>query len=206
MQLGSYRIPDSPFRLPRLVEDVKRMYEQYSSNIVRYAHKNENLAKRWGYSRSRNGAFWAELAAAKSYGLLVGRGHVRVTDLAKRIISGEKIVQDQAYFDALQNILLWRELYRRYGLDLPVQGLDVAMVEITGCDPSTARNLEGSIRKAYSEDFSRVRGSKIIGPLIQSSPSEDTIELKIGREYHRFELTIEGKRKAIEVLRLLKVE
>ena len=183
------------------------MYEQYSSSIVRYAHKNNNLAKRWGYSHARNGAFWSELAAAKSYGLLVGRGHVRVTDLAKRIITGEKIVQDQAYFDALQNILLWRELYRCYGLDLPVQGLDVAMVEITGCDPSTARNLEESIRKAYSEDLSRVRGSKIIGPLIQSSPEdtiEDTIELKIGREYHRFELTIEGKRKAIEVLRLQK--
>jgi len=51
-----------------------------------------------------------------------------------------------------------------------------------------------------------MRGSKIVAPLNQSSPSEDTIELRIGREYHQFELTTEGKRKAIEVLKLLKTE
>ena len=175
-------------------------------NVVRYAHKNDSLANVWGYSHSRNGAFWAELAAAKSYGLLAGRGHVRITESAKRIIAGDVRVRDQAYFDALQNILLWRELYRRYGLELPAQGLEEVLVEITGCDESTAHNLEGSIRKAYSEDFSRMHGSKIVGPLNQSSPSEDTIELRIGREYHQFELTTEGKRKAIEVLKLLKTE
>ena len=110
---------------------------------------------------------------------------MRLTELAKRLTTVED-ERDQAgaYFEAVMNIALWRELHRRHQFSMPSQDLWKDIREITECDPQTARNVESFVREAFEEDTNSIRNFTFTttGSMSQrvTSESGDRIEIIAG--------------------------
>jgi len=67
------------------------------------------VAARLGYKSVENGAYRGRLTAVKMYGLVDGRGRLRVTELANRIIQPERPdVRQAALIEAFENVPLFK--------------------------------------------------------------------------------------------------
>ena len=208
MRLGSLTLPD--YRLPVLVSDVKKIQERFPGQVVRYANKNPGLARLLGYSSTRNGAFLSKLTAMRAYGLLQGRAtHVIISTLAKRVINGENVSdQQKAYHECVMRIFLWRELLDRHGFSLPTAPLWQELTVITGCTEADARNSEALVRKAYAEDMAPLSLSQPVKtPGQVEEPAESQfIEIHAGDLHMKLPFTGEYLDMAIDALRKLKTQ
>ncbi len=213
MKLGEYTIPDNPNRLPLLVEVTKKIYDTYKSDAIPNATKNDALAQLLGFKSSNNGAYWNRLTALRTYGLLEGRGDLRVSQLGKDLTYGTGETKSHAAFKAFQNIGLWRELYKAHRFQLPTQDFWAKLAKIANCEPPVAKSNQQYVSEAFAEDSKLITSSK------QGTGGEDEmtsleqqpqgtpqyIEIKAGPYFHRLPFTTQGKKIALEALQLLEV-
>jgi hypothetical protein len=213
MKIGNYGVPSNPFRLPKLVEDVKRIYDTYKADVIKNPNKNDALAQLLEYKSSRNGQYWNKVAAMRAFGLLEGRGDVRVSELAKHLTYGTESQKKDAAQKVFFNIPLWKELYNRYRLQLPKQDFWAKLQNITGCEAPEARSNEQFVYEAFSEDAKVLETVNIQGSASDEFMQTDEqplgtpqfIEIKAGPYFHRLPLTAQGKKVAIETIQMLDV-
>ena len=213
MKLGSHTVPDSPNRLPYLIDATKKIYDTYKSDAIPNATKNDALAQLLGFKSSNNGAYWSRLTALKTYGLLEGRGDARVSQLGKDITYGTEDVKGQAALKAFQNISLWKELYDAHRLQLPSQDFWAKLAKIANCEPPVAKSSEQFVRDAFEEDAKVIRSIKQdVGGEDELTPIEQQpqgatqyIEIKAGPYFQRLPFTAQGKKIALETLQLIDV-
>lgn len=213
MKLGEYTVPDSPNRLPLLIDVTKKIYDTYKSDSIPNATKNDALAQLLGFKSSNNGAFWQRITALKTYGLLEGRGDLRVSQLGKDITYGTGETKAQASLRAFQNIGLWKELYNAHRLRLPTQDFWAKLAKIANCEPPVAKSGEQFVSEAFAEDAKLITSSKEesggdmeLTPINQeTSGTVQYIEIRAGPYFHRLPFTVQGKKIALEALQLLEV-
>jgi len=215
LKIGNYTVPWNPFRLPKLIDDVKKIYDTYKGDSIKNPNKNDALAQLLGYKSSRNGQYWNRMAAMRAYGLIEGRGDVRVSDLAKQLTYGSGSQKSDAALKAFFNIPLWKELYNRYRLELPRQDFWAKLANIAGCEAPEAKSSEQFVNDAFSEDAKVLDTVKTHGLTegemmptdqpIQEVAAPQYIEIKAGPYFHRLPFTAQGKKIALEALQLIEV-
>jgi hypothetical protein len=213
MRIGNYVVPSDPFRLPRLVADVKKIYETYKADAIKTPNKNDSLAQLLEYKSSRNGQYWNKIAAMRAFGLLEGRGDVRVSEPAKHLTYGTESQKKDAAQKVFFNIPLWKELYNRYRLQLPKQDFWAKLANITGCEAPEAKSNEQFVYEAFSEDAKvletvNVQGSasdEFMQTEEQVGGTPQFIEIKVGPYFHRLPFTAQGKKIAVETIQMLEV-
>jgi len=215
MKIGNYTVPPNPFRLPKLIEDIKKVYDTYKGDPIKNPNKNDTLAQLLGYKSSNNGQYWNELAAMRIYGLVEGRGDVKVSDLAKQLTYGESSQKGEAALKAFFNISLWKELHGRYRFDLPKQDFWAKLQNIADCEAPDAKSNERFVYKAFSDDAKVLETVKTyslgedemmpIDQQMQGVATPQYIEIKAGPYFHRLPFTAQGKKVALEALQLIEV-
>ncbi len=213
MKLGNYTVPDNPNRLPLLIDVTKKIYDTYKSDAISNAIKNDALAQLLGFKSSNNGAYWTRLTALRTYGLLEGRGDLRVSQLGKDLTYGTGETKSQAAFKAFQNIGLWKELYKAHRLQLPSQDFWAKLAKIANCEPPVAKSNQQFVSEAFAEDTKVITSSKqdvggedeLTSIEQQSGGTTQYIEIKAGPYFHRLPFTVQGKKIALEALQLLEV-
>jgi len=216
MKLGDHTIPDNPNRLPFLIDVTKKIYDTYHSDTIKNANKNDALAQLLEFKSSNNGAYWNRLAALKAYGLLEGRGDIRVSQLGKDTTYGTGQTRAEAVLKAFLNISLWKSLYEAHRLELPSQDFWAKLQKIANCEPPVAKSGEAFIREAFEEDAKVIRSIKqeVIEETILTPPEQTTqgisgtphyIEIRAGPYFHRLPFTAQGKKVALEALQLIEV-
>lgn len=169
MQIGNYSIPESPHRLPELIIQIKKIYEVYDRNEIKDALKNDTLAKLLGYKSSNNGSYQRKLRAFRDYGLLEGKGSVKVTLRTENILYGKEEDKNQALREAFLSIPLWNKLFEKYGKSLPQSDFWAHIKEITGCSPKEAQDKEAYIKEAFAKDASVISDLDILNSVNMES-------------------------------------
>ena len=156
MQVGNYSIPDSPNRLPDLLDHLRKIYDVYSRNDIKDVLKNDGLAKLLNYKSSNNGSYQRKIKGFREYGLLEGKGDLRVSARGENILYGTEDERNKALKDAFLSIPLWNKFFEKFGKNLPMSDFWLHLKETTGCSPKDAQDLENSVRDAYTKDASAV--------------------------------------------------
>ena len=142
---------------PELYDDVKKLYEKFGQSDV----DQETVAQLWGHKSAKSSQFsFVKLGSLRSYGLIDGRGKIKVSDLGKRLTfpADEAVLMD-AIVEAIRRVPLWKIFFDDFtakGNDLPTDTLWMNLRRIVGEDelpPEEAKNKAKIIRKAYSEDL-----------------------------------------------------
>lgn len=210
MQIGNLTLPDNPYRLPLLLLDVSKIYQAYPKGIIGRAYEDDKLAKLLGYVSAYNGAYWNRLSALKHYGLLEGRPHVTLTELAKKLTTTQdEVERSGAYFEAVNKIALWRELYKIHGFKLPQQNLWKDIAKITECKPDLAHEVESFVRQAFEVDTNSIKAFQFQAPSaymqVDIRPVDPTtIEIRAGPYNYQLPFTHEGLEMAIRTLKMIK--
>lgn len=163
MQIGSKAIPF--FRLSStLFNDIKTIYEKFGNNDVEQGVVSEVL----GHKSPASGTFKNKIASMRDYGLIDGRGKIRVTEIGEKIAFHQN---DEEYNDALirgvNRIPLWHELYEKFtvkGLDLPDADFWLEIRDSCGLTIEQAKSLAPDVRSAYREDIKFVRAPRSSTP------------------------------------------
>lgn len=195
MKIGNYTIPT--LRLfPKIYADIKLIYENYRLDE---AEDMKAVSRLLGH-KSPSGAFHSKLRDMRLYGLLESRG-IKVTSLAEKLTYGTDDEKIEATNKAILNVPLWKELYSRFGAELPSDNFWVQLQRITDIDPVEAQKQEDSVRKAYLDDVSHIKarktdksGGKPMG-LEKFDVSVSTINIQAGQ----FNQTIPYTKKGIEL-------
>lgn len=162
---------------PELFDDIKKLYGKFGQDEV----DQEAVAQLWGHKSAKSSQFnFVKLGALRSYGLIEGRGKIKVSDLGRRLTyaKNEKEGND-AIAEAIKNVPLWRRLFDDYtakGEDLPTDTFWMDLRRIVGegkLPPEEAKNKAKIVRKAYFEDL------KYYKP--EFKPEEEEDELKAGK-------------------------
>jgi hypothetical protein len=152
VKIGSYSIPD--LRLfPKIHEGIRLIYENYR---LEEAEDEEAVAKLCGHKSAKSGAWFSKVADMRLYGLLESRG-IKATSLAEKLTYGTDEEKQEAINKAVLNIPLWKELYSRFGVELPESNFWVQLQRITGLDPLEAQKHADLIIKAYLDDASHIK-------------------------------------------------
>lgn len=215
MRIGNFRVSNNPYRLPRVVGRTKQIYDTYKADVITKATKNDALAQLLGYKSSNNGAYLAELSALKAYGLLEGRGNVRVSETGKQATYGVNEQKPNALLKAFLNIPLWKALYDRYRLELPSQDFWAKLQHITGCEAPEAKSNEQFITEAFYTDANLIKSVKPTTttgegltkggiPSREKLPSGEFIEITAGSFYQRLPLSLDSLEVAEAMLKVLK--
>lgn len=171
MKVGSYDIPLS--RLPTLVDEVKIIYNQFPTDEIT---DMEIIAKLLNHKSASSGAFRQKLADFRAYGLIEGRGGVKVSGLAKRIAyetpdnPKDKI---QAYKEAVLRIPLWKDFYARWGTNIPRDQFWAQLTKITGLEAPQAQSVQEEVRSAYLTDTKEIPAQTSMTSPTADSPKGD---------------------------------
>jgi hypothetical protein len=215
VRIGNFTIPDNPNRLPRLLSIAKKIYDTYKGDVIPNYRKNDALAQLLGYKSANNGSYLGVIAALKAYGLIEGRGDIKVSEIAKKATYGNEDEKGNALFTAFLNIPLWKALYDRYRLELPTQDFWAKLQHITGCEAPEAKSMETFITEAFYTDANLIKSVKITTHTgeglmpkeklpTETVPSGEFIEVTAGRFYQRLPLTIESVEVVEAMLKVLK--
>ncbi len=215
MQIGNFSIPDNPNRLPRLIGIAKKIYDTYKGDVIPNYRKNDALAQLLGYKSANNGAYLGVIAALKAYGLIEGRGDIKVSEVAKKATYGNEEEKGKALLTAFLNIPLWKALYDRYRLELPTQDFWAKLQHITGCEAPEAKSMEAFITEAFNVDANLIKSVKITTTIgerlmpkeklaMETAPSGEFIEVTAGQFYQRLPLSIESIEVVEAMLKVLK--
>lgn len=154
VKIGSYTIP--LLRLfPKIHDNVKLIYENYRLDEAEDVKAVSSLL---GH-KSPSGAFNSKLRDMRIYGLLEPRG-IKATSLTEKLTYGTEDKKAEATNKAILNVPLWKELYSRFGAELPPDNFWVQLQRITDIDPLEAQKQADSVRKAYLDDVSHIKASK----------------------------------------------
>lgn len=137
--------------------DVKKLYGKFGQSEV----EQETAAQLWGHKSAKSSQFrFVKLGSLRNYGLIEGRGKIKVSDLGKRLTFPENDKEgNDAIVEAIKNVPLWKTLFDNYtakGEDLPTDTFWMDLRRIVGEDelpPEEAKTKAEIIRKAYFEDL-----------------------------------------------------
>jgi hypothetical protein len=177
MELGSHEIPENRL-VPNVIADVKKIYEVQKRDPV----TTKDIAGIFEYKMYNTGVFYRRLNAMVTYGVLEqsGRGTFRISDLGEALAYPENDEKEKEFkTQAVLNVSLWKEIYRKYGKNPPSDSFWVILKNIAGIDPSIAKKVESVVRKWYSEDISNISEAFADGvPSEQKPLSSGTANLK----------------------------
>ena len=124
-KLGSYSYPD--IRFGDAVELASRISTKFKGTV-----SVKGLAWELGMAEG-SGTLFAKVAALRDFGLIEGRGELRISQLAQRILHPSSLEEGlQARAEAFQRVELLRLLYQRFQGELPDDlGMLVGLEEIT---------------------------------------------------------------------------
>jgi len=162
MDVGkNYSYPDIRI-YPTLTDIVKKIHGKFENQRIK---DKEMLAKFLGHT-GVTGAFNARMAALRAYGLIEGRGYVKITETGRKIAlpdSSKPNEADEGLLEAVLKVPLWRVFYDRWtskGEELPESSFWVDLKEIAGIVPDEARKIANQVRKAYLDDIRYVKAIK----------------------------------------------
>jgi len=207
LRIGRYSVP--AIRLyPTLIDAIRRLYNRFREGEV--SDLNE-VAITLNHTSAKSGAFLLKLTALRAYGLIDGRGKIRISELGSSLAyPKDRSEEEKALEKAVTNIPLWKELYLRFGVNLPKQGFAEELAKITGATLEEAKAKEEWVRRAYLDDLlpltSRPSTKEEI-PLQPKKPEEkmgEYIEFTAGEIHLRLPLTKEGIEAVEAALAILK--
>lgn len=142
---------------PELYDDVKKLYGKFGQDEV----DQENVAQLWGHKSAKSSQFaFVKLGSLRRYGLIEGRGKIKVSDLGRRLTYPKNDKEgNDAIVDAIKKVPLWKILFDSYtakGEDLPTDTFWMDLRRIVGEDklpPEEAKKTAKKVRKAYFEDL-----------------------------------------------------
>jgi hypothetical protein len=151
-----YSIPDMRI-YPELYDDIKKLYGKFGQGEV----DPETVAQLWGHKSSKSSQFRVtKLGCLRAYGLIDGRGKIRVSTLGKNLTypqNEEELMT--AIVETVKKIPLWKWLFDTFtskGRDVPTDTLWMDLRQLVGEDklpPEDAKNKAELVRKAYFEDL-----------------------------------------------------
>ena len=124
-RLGTYSYPD--IRFGDSVEIAGRILSKFRGTVT-----VKGMAWELGMAEN-SGTLFAKIATLRDFGLVEGRGELRVSDLARRILHPVSPEEGrQARIQAFQRVDLLRALYERFEGEAPDDGsLLIGLEEIT---------------------------------------------------------------------------
>lgn len=146
MKIGTYTIPNN--RLKDLIEDAKKVYEKFPNEEI----ESEFIAHSINNSPT-SGSFKQKLADLRTYGLLEGRGKIRISELGKKVTYGHEDEKREAFEKIIRNIPLWGIFLDKYGLSIKEDNFWVDLAKITGLERPESQNKADWVRKSYLEDI-----------------------------------------------------
>jgi hypothetical protein len=156
MRVGNYTIPDVRL-FPALVDATKVIYDTYPNEEV---SDMTALAQLLGHKTEKSGTFLAKMTFLRAYGLIEGRGTVRVSEIGKKITYGTDEEKSDAIKKAVLNIPLWKELFERFLVNLPTDNFWAHLGKIAILEPPEAQRIAEQVRKAYLEDIRYIKAEK----------------------------------------------
>ncbi|MEM0134687.1 MAG: hypothetical protein QXU18_05585 [Thermoplasmatales archaeon] len=191
MQIGNYTIPDSPNRLPTLIEKIRKVFDVYDKQEIKDYLRNNELATTLGYKSWNNGSYQRTVKALKEYGLIEGKGDLKVSNRAETILYGTEMEKQKSLLDAFKSIPLWLKLYEKFGKELPSDNFWIQLRNITGSSPKDAQDKTNYIREAYAKDTSVINEIQIHNERIMESKSK--IERNTNLEQKSFTTEVSGE-------------
>lgn len=146
-KLGRLSYPE--IALDKSIEDARRIYKKFGPDEI--ADMNV-IAGAIGLSKAKSGTFFYRMAALRAYGLIEGRGRIKVSELGKRISYPTNEYEElKAREEAVKNVKLFEAIYNKYQLDLPKENFWVDLANFTGAESPHAQKRERKIRRLYSD-------------------------------------------------------
>lgn len=163
-KLGSYSYPD--IRFGDAVELAARILGKFRGVV-----NVKGLAWELGMAEN-SGALFAKVAALRDFGLVDGRGELRVTPLAQRILHPATPEEGrEARAQAFQRVELLRQLWERFQGEAP----DYASV-LVGVEEITRAPRDEIVRRATLIQKHLADGSRVLPPLTGQAPPPEEAE------------------------------
>ncbi len=217
-KLGPYSYPD--IRFGDAVEIAGRVLTKFKGTV-----SVKGLAWELGMAEG-SGTLFAKVAALRDFGLVEGRGELRISQLAQRVLHPTTPEEgQQARAEAFQRVELLRQLYTRFEGETPDDmSLLVGLEEISRAPrdeivrraPLIQKHLTDAIRvlgrpvqEEKKREYSGAEQIIAAGPVesrVSSEPSEDGLRVLAAGRSLSVPLTPQYIEVAITLLRTLQAE
>lgn len=144
-RISSFQYPD--LRLSDAVGVVERITKEYRGSIT-----TSGLAQALNMSE-KGGGFLHKVAGLRDYGLVEGRGELRVTPLAQRIILPNSAEEEaKARAEAFLRVELFQKLHERLGGEVPdPDRFAIILGGLTKADRIEVRRKAVTLRRYYAD-------------------------------------------------------
>jgi hypothetical protein len=113
----------------------------------------------------KSSGFRIKLADLVQYGLLEGRGKLKATDLAQRLVVGNGEERKAAYKGMMENIQLFNTLYSNLAGQQAPEDITPNLMRITQCERIEADKKKERIRNIYNSFIQKISSGGIMsGP------------------------------------------
>ena len=151
MQIGTFKIPE--IRLDIILsETLNKIYKSVKTDEIQSKDMSELLGYKYGTERG----LFQKINSMLAYGVLEGRAIYHITKLGEDLLFPEPDREQDLKTQAILNVGLWKELFKKNGKELPQEGLWIQLKNITEVDPATAKKLQNKITNWYLEDMKLV--------------------------------------------------
>lgn len=151
MQLGTFKIPE--IRLDIILsETLQKIYDSVKVDQI----QSKDLSTLLGYKHGTEIGLFKKINSMLAYGVLEGRGTYNITKLGENLLFPEPEQESHLKIQALLNVGLWKELFKKNKKELPKDGFWIQLKNITDVDPATAKKVENKIANWYTEDMELV--------------------------------------------------
>jgi|SRR5208337_1089139 len=170
MRVGKYFVPEHGL-FPVVVDAANKIREKHKSEP---SLNNLIVAILLGH-QSVSGPYLEKMGNVRSYGLIEKRGF-GLTDLGNRITDpvGDNKRND-AIKEAVLNIPLWSELYKKFGVNIPEENFWPELKVIAGISDTEAQTIAEYVRSRYIEDIKHIQQSASV---VNNNPSKNTVAKK----------------------------
>lgn len=166
--IDSYKYPE---------HDIEQAVE--ITEVIRYKgiSKPDLLAEQLGHSSAEGGAFRNKLTSLRRYGLISGRGDIELTPLAKRIVSPKpnSNEREEAIANAVLNVDLLKELYKKLDYNTPDDDFWFQVVEITDAEREEAKKKSSVVEDLYEAGLKYVERSQEEEPDSSQNDQHETM-------------------------------
>src|SRR5438046_2040649 len=139
---------DYPVRdLDSCIELMRTAYDRTRN----FANTRQTFADAIGQS-PKTGPFGLLIGSIGMYGLAdTGDGHVRYTELAKKMLFGLQNEIDAAKRQAVQNIALFKDVYEKFGKNIDDDQLRIFLRDSGGVEIADAPEKANEVGKIYKK-------------------------------------------------------
>ncbi len=214
-KLGSVEYPD--ITLESALNYLSKAYRVLSEGIGA-----DGLAQALEL-KLHTGNFARALAGLRKFGLVEGRGILKVSELSKQILYGfTQQDKEKARAAAWLNVEIIREIYQRYKTSVPEQSGEFLafLSKITGADPAEVQSKANFIRNLVAEAVNdlkvlegkpaaaeaHLQSQRTLEEVITPVTPTGLVDAKLGDVYIRIPRTVEGLEIAKKLIELLALQ